>query len=137
MCIARSALSFAALCIVLLASSVASAQLLGLPPRPGPSDAPVDVADNPNQAADPCAPGPAPATMVLCGTSTSHWLNGGFGLPGLQVWRDQAGQVHIRGSVTQSSGPLGGNLFVLPAELRPQRILGFPVLGEIAFRVDR
>src|SRR5262245_14195053 len=51
--------------------------------------APVAVADNPRETTDPCGASAAPATMVLCGTATSYWQNGGFGVPGLEVWRDE------------------------------------------------
>lgn len=94
--------------------------------RPG---APIDIADNPNQATDPCL-GVSVQTLVLCGTSTSRWTNGGFGFPGLQVWMDRLGHVHIRGSVELSGGSLGAapTLFRLPENMRPQRVLAFPIL---------
>lgn len=89
---------------------------------------PVDVADNPNTATDPCAP-PAPQTLVLCGTSSNHFNTGGFGIPGLQVWRDRIGQVHIRGSATVTTALNNTHpiLFVLPPDLRPPRLIGIPV----------
>jgi hypothetical protein len=94
--------------------------------------APIDIADNPNQATDPCDD--QSRTLVLCGTSTKRWQNGGFGLPGLQVWKDRLGQVHIRGSATISTGSPGSlALFRLPADMRAPRRLGFPVVtGDVA-----
>ena len=51
--------------------------------------------------------------------------------PGLvrvfEVWRDEAGRAHIRGSVTRFNISSAGVVFVLPPELRPRRLLGFPV----------
>lgn len=95
----------------------------GLPRRPAIM-APLEVADNPNEAADPCG---ARAPLILCGTSTLRWMNGGFGLPGLQVWRDRDGQVHIRGSATRSAGTVGGSIFALPEALTPTRTLAIGV----------
>jgi hypothetical protein len=90
----------------LLAEDFAPGQLpRGEPGPPGSipgAAAPIDVAANPESASDPCAD--PSRTLVLCGTASRHWVNGGFGLPGLQVWRDGLGQVHIRGSATIASG---------------------------------
>ena len=88
--------------------------------------APVDVAANPESATDPCAD--PNRTLVLCGTASQHWENGGFGVAGLQVWRDRLGQVHVRGSATISSGGNEANVFRLPADMRPPRVVGFPVV---------
>lgn len=98
----------------------------GLPPRPL-LGAPIDIAANPGQPSDPCLV-PTPPTLVLCGTSSSAWQNGGYGLPGLQVWRDQLGQVHIRGSVSRTTGAINGSdLFMLPQAFRPKRHMLFAV----------
>jgi hypothetical protein len=96
----------------------------GLPVRPS-TMTPLDVADNPNEPTDPCAT-TAPPTLVLCGNSAAHWTNGGYGLQGLQVWRDRNGQVHMRGSIHRSAG-VGGLIFVLPAAFVPRRTLGLTV----------
>ena len=93
--------------------------------KPG---APIDIAANPNQVTDPCLADPF-QTLVLCGTSTQRWTNGGFGVPGLQVWKDRLGQVHIRGSATISAGSNDSRgLFRLPPDMRPPRVLGLPVV---------
>lgn len=97
----------------------------GLPVRPS-NMAPLDVADNPNEPANPCGVIDSP-TLVLCGTSTLHWRTGGFGIPGLQVWRDRDGRAHIRGSATRSSGTVGGAVFRLPPSLVPTRTLAMTV----------
>jgi hypothetical protein len=97
----------------------------GLPPRPLTPTL-INVAESPRQATDPCLTLPLP-TMTLCGKSSGYWSNGGFGLPGLQVWRDGTGRVHIRGSVSRVNITSYGVVFVLPPDLRPQRLLGFPV----------
>jgi hypothetical protein len=96
----------------------------GLPVRPS-TMTPLDVADNPNESSDPCAALIVP-TLQLCGTSAARWMNGGFGLPGLEVWRDRNGQVHIRGSATRSTG-LGGAIFKLPAAYVPRRTLALTI----------
>jgi hypothetical protein len=49
-------------------------------------------------------------------------------MPGLQVWRDEGNQVHIRGSVVRNGSFFSGSrLFVLPAGYRPARTLTFSV----------
>ena len=65
--------------------------------------------------------------MVLCGTSAFRWSNGGFGLDGLQVWRDRIGQVHIRGSARRIGTGVGGAVFILPAAYVPKRTLALTV----------
>jgi hypothetical protein len=108
----------------------AGGDLAGTYPNPtlAAAGAPVDVADNPQIGTDPCFDS-TPQTVILCGTSSDYWMNGGFGLLGIQVWRDQIGQMHIRGSATISA-TLNNNqppLFVLPAAERPTRFIAFPV----------
>jgi hypothetical protein len=101
----------------------------GLPSRPlTPSVS--TVADNPNAAQSPCNV-PTPPTLLLCGTTTTRWLNGGYGLEGLQIWRDEFNQVHIRGVLGRPGGGSlstgEGILFVLPPSLRPRRTLAFSI----------
>ena len=99
----------------------------GLPVRPA-GMVPLDVANNPNQATNPCDVPTVRPTLLLCGTSAVRWVNGGFGIAGLQVWRDAAGQVHIRGSVSRSAGPIASDImFVLPAPFIPKRTLALTV----------
>jgi hypothetical protein len=98
----------------------------GLPARPT-TMTPLSVAENPNEATDPCASAVAPATMVLCGTATYRWSNGGFGLGALQVWRDRNGQVHIRGSARRIGTGIGGAVFILPPAYAPKRTLAMTV----------
>jgi hypothetical protein len=99
----------------------------GLPPRPAMARIRT-LTENPRQNTDACA-GDAPPMLLLCGTATSYWRDGAYGVSGVQVWRDGAGQVHIRGAVERSSGTIGGALFFLPEELRPKRLLAIPVLA--------
>jgi len=97
----------------------------GLPPRPL-APTPRNVAENPLEPNDRCLTLPQP-TMTLCGKATGYWVNGGFGVPGLQVWRDGEGRVHLRGSVSRVNISSAGVVFVLPPEFRPPRLLSFPV----------
>lgn len=118
-----------------------SGSAVGLPPRPVTARAVAmrDVADNPRATFDPCAAGAGQATtMVLCGTMNLQWNNGGFGLPGLQVWRDAGGTVHLRGSA-RYSGTLefGATLFVLPPELRPRRTMALTALTGLSAGVHQ
>ena len=101
----------------------------GLPSRPV-APAVLTVADNPNALQSPCNV-PTPPTLVLCGTTTSRWLNGGYGLEGLQIWRDEFNQVHIRGTLGRPGGGAlttgEALLFILPPSLRPKRTLAFSI----------
>jgi hypothetical protein len=98
----------------------------GLPVRPA-GTAPVDIAPNPNQANDICQGVSAPPTLIFCGSTAARWLPGGFGIDGIQVWRDNNGYVHIRGSAQLTTGSVTGTVFVLPPELRPRRVTGIPI----------
>lgn len=94
----------------------------GLAPRPT-ATATLDVADNPRTQNDPCAVPPF-VELTLCGVSDSYWAHGGLGLPGLQVWKDAAGRVHIRGSIVRMGiWASGFRVFVLPKGMRPKRTL--------------
>ena len=107
----------------------AGGALAGVYPAPtiAAASAPVSVAENPNGTTDPCA-ATIPTTLVLCGTSSVRWTNGGFGVPGIEVWRDRTGQVHIRGSATVSSTLASApTIFRLPEDLRPKRLYALPI----------
>ena len=98
------------------------------------------IADNPNTANDPCFPasGP-PATLVFCGTSSSHFTNGPDpALPGVHVELDRLGRIHIRGTAELNSGGVGTQsvLFVLPPEQRPTHFLDFPSITETGVAVQ-
>jgi hypothetical protein len=109
---------------------------VGLPVRPS-ATIPLDVADNPAEPTDPCAVPTVRPTLLLCGTAAGHWRNGGYGLPGLQVWRDRNGQVHMRGSASRSAGGVSSLLFSLPASLTPDRTIGFTVSTGLAAGVHQ
>ncbi len=101
----------------------------GLPVRPATRALPVvDVAENPRLSTDPCDPG-GPATLVLCGTAADQWRSGTPEMPGLQIWRDAEGLVHMRGSVAYTAfvDTREKPIVVLPPGLRPKRTLGFPI----------
>lgn len=102
----------------------------GLPVRPMPPGAlgVTDVAENPRLASNPCDPAVG-ATLVLCGTATAQWRSGTPELPGLQLWRDAGGLVHMRGSIAYSAYAdyREQPILILPPELRPMRTLALPV----------
>lgn len=102
---------------------------IGLPVRPLTPTV-LTVAENPNAMQSPCNV-PTPPTLLLCGTATTRWLNGGYGFDGLQIWRDEFNQVHIRGTLGRPGGGSlssgEGILFVLPPSLRPSRTLAFSI----------
>lgn len=91
----------------------------------GKQTKPIVVASNPNTSTDPCSANPI-QTLVYCGTSTSHWVSGGFGVDGIEVWKDSLGNVHIQGSATVTGSiTTAYSIFRLPAGMQPSRILGF------------
>jgi hypothetical protein len=95
----------------------------GLPARPA-TPTPVDVANHPATDVNPCFDGAAPATPVtpaFCGYSSGYWRHGGLGLPGVQLWKDGEGRVHLRGSAQKSSTQAGPFVLALPAGMRPKR----------------
>lgn len=100
---------------------------LGLPVRPLAAVV-LDVADNPLTTTDPCSIAGGRQEMVLCGTSAAAFRNAPS-VPGLQVWRDDQGLVHIRGGVRRSNGSIAASVpvMILPAALRPKRRLVVPV----------
>jgi hypothetical protein len=92
----------------------------GLPIRPA-SPTPIDVADNPMIQDDPCFAAVRPETPMLCGDSDGHWKHGGLFLPGLQIWKDADGRVHLRGSVYRTSTLAPLSVVSLPPGWRPTR----------------
>lgn len=101
------------------------AALPGLPHRPQAA-VPVDVLDNPQGNVDPCFMSP-PQTLTFCGVAGVQWAHGGLGMPGLQVWRDDRGQVHVRGSARRTVAPAVGPIFLLPPAMQPKRTMALTV----------
>ena len=104
---------------------VANGATPGLPVRP---HAPriLEVAASARPPSNPCAVLPVPV-MQYCGSATSYWQDGGYGVPGLQIWVDAERRVHLRGSLSRVSGGGGPVAFNLPAELSPPRFMTFQV----------
>ncbi len=98
----------------------------GLPIRPS-SPTPIDVADNPMIQDDPCFAAVRPETPMLCGDSDGHWKHGAIGMPGLQIWKDADGRVHLRGSVYRTSASAPMWVVSLPPGWRPKRTLAMSV----------
>ena len=94
----------------------------GLPIRPS-SPTPIDVADNPMAQDNPCFAAVRPEMPMLCGYAGGHWKHGGIGLPGLQVWKDADGRVHLRGSVYRTSALAPLSVLSLPPGWRPTRTM--------------
>jgi hypothetical protein len=92
----------------------------GLPLRPS-SPTPLNIADNPMTQDDPCFAAVRPETPMLCGDVDGHWKHGGIGLPGLQIWKDGDGRVHLRGSVYRTSTLAPLSVVSLPPGWRPTR----------------
>jgi hypothetical protein len=68
--------------------------------------------------------------MTFCGKEPDGiWMAGGYAAPGVQVWRDHEGEIHIRGEAdfSGSNGNLDGQLFFLPPAQRPKIFHAFPV----------
>ena len=98
----------------------------GLPTRPSTPTL-LDVAANPRGQDNPCIAEVRPATPTFCGYAGGFWQHGGLGLPGLQIWKDEDGRVHLRGSAQRSSGTAGIYVLDLPPGWRPKRTLGMAV----------
>ena len=98
----------------------------GLPIRPS-TPTPIDVSDNPMTADDPCFAAVRPGSATLCGNSSGHWKHGGIGMPGLQIWKDGEGRVHLRGSVYRTSALAPGAVMSLPPGWRPKRSVAMSV----------
>jgi hypothetical protein len=94
--------------------------LAGAPP-------PTSVSPNPETATDPCFLSP-PQTGIFCGTSTRFWRAGAYAAPGVQFWRDQLGEVHIRGEADHNTAVSNEEaIFYLPAGFRPAVIHAYPL----------
>jgi hypothetical protein len=98
----------------------------GLPIRPS-SPTPIDVADNPTTQDDPCFAAVGPETPMLCGAAGGYWKHGAIGLPGLQIWKDADGRVHLRGSVNRTSSLAPLSVLILPPGWRPKRSVAMSV----------
>lgn len=94
--------------------------LAGAPP-------PTSVSPNPETATDPCTLSP-PQTGIFCGTSTRFWQEGHYAAPGVQFWRDQLGEVHIRGEADHNTAVSNvESIFYLPPGFRPAVIHAYPL----------
>jgi hypothetical protein len=102
-----------------LAGSYPSPTIAGAP-------APTSVSANPVTGTDPCASA-TPQTGIFCGTSAAYWRAGAYAAPGVQFWRDQLGEVHIRGEADYTTTVDTAVIFYLPPGLRPAVIHAFPV----------
>ena len=102
--------------------------LAGLPARPS-TPTPIDVGAHPGIDANPCFDSGgrpvSPVAPVFCGYGAAHWKHGGLGLPGVQLWKDADGRVHLRGSALKATDLAGSFVLALPAGLRPKRTLTF------------
>lgn len=98
----------------------------GLPIRPS-SPTPIDVADNPAIQDDPCFAAVRPETPMLCGDLDGQWKHGGIGMPGLQIWKEADGRVHLRGSVYRTSALAPMAVLSLPPGWRPTRTVAMSV----------
>jgi hypothetical protein len=98
----------------------------GLPIRPA-TPTPIDVADNPALQDDPCFAAVRPGTPMLCGDLDGLWKQGGIGLPGLQIWKDADGRVHLRGSVHRTSTLAPMAVLSLPPGWRPTRSVAMSI----------
>jgi hypothetical protein len=109
-------------------SGPAGGALGGTYPNPSLAGAPppTSVSPNPETATDPCVLSP-PQTGVFCGTSTQFWRAGAYAAPGVQFWRDQLGEVHIRGEADHNTTVSNAAIFYLPAGFRPAVIHAYPL----------
>lgn len=98
----------------------------GLPVRPT-TPTPLDVAPNPMSQDNPCFDAVRPATPTFCGYAGGYWQHGGIGMPGVQIWKDHEGRVHLRGSAQRSSATAGTFVLNLPPGWRPKRTVGMSV----------
>lgn len=98
----------------------------GLPVRPA-TPTPTDVAANPMTQDDPCLAAERPVAPMLCGDLDGHWKHGALGLPGLQVWKDADGRLHLRGSVYRTSATTPMSVLSLPPNWRPKRTVAVAI----------
>jgi hypothetical protein len=102
-----------------LAGSYPNPSLAGAP-------APTSVSPNPETGTDPCA-GASPQPGIFCGTSAQFWRAGAYAAPGVQFWRDQLGEIHIRGEADHNTPVSNAAIFYLPSGFRPAVINAFPL----------
>jgi hypothetical protein len=94
---------------------------------PGPAGTTASIQPEAVRAVAPVS-GDCEATPgTFCGSGGLNWANAGPAYTQVGYWKDGTGEVHLRGTAQGSAGAITNDVFVLPTDYRPPRLVQFAV----------